>query len=630
MTNTYNTLNPLGSTSAKDLSDNASNFDEGMNSLSPSFYDRFKRRRETWAGMEKMVSDFLEAMGFEATHLVYVDGTPMTVLRPTQLIDRAGSVYKVKQPASFPVVLSGTWATDQLLLVDVGDGSLRAALALATGAGMVGFSGSETYALNTVGATLKEVDRRIDFEVHFDDFSGVVGDDANDDTAGMQAAILAVATAGGGTVRGSAGKKYYIPGTLLTSSNVTIDFGGAIIRSNRAGGTNATFATATLEGGVLVDNRAAADDIKLVEFAHITNLRAKDAHCLFDFKNWIIGCSVSNIKTTNCRQVIQANRCFYSRWVNIAAVGGSLSDVPTYHFKDQNNAVYLNRLSATTIWGYAFTGGSSAVHIDTCTYEGGQLGFYVEGENHGFTWTSLYSEAVQGVLFNFSDCTYISYKIQGSYLNYVDVVLRDPEGAGAICEGIWDQSNDLVNVGVTVGGFLYRGLIYKRGARSAASLDLPTSFGAEATLPSNIISDVSGMGTARKISVREGVSAGDVLSKGVLLGGVIPLHYSGDMGRTFANQVAFSSHQKAAGTTVLIDTRIIMRDTVFAKYNVIITDSVGTYNLFGDIYGVHVKQQDSSGKTAVVSTGTNGLRLELGGFSIPGSYTCTGTVQLCT
>jgi hypothetical protein len=138
MTNTYNTLNPLGSTSAKDLSDNASNFDEGMNSLSPSFYDRFKRRRETWSGMEKLVHDFLEAMGFEATHLVYVDGSPLTVLRPTQLIDRAGSVYKVKAPAVFPVMLTGTWATDHLLLVDVGDAALRMAIASSSGGGMVG------------------------------------------------------------------------------------------------------------------------------------------------------------------------------------------------------------------------------------------------------------------------------------------------------------------------------------------------------------------------------------------------------------------------------------------------------------------------------------------------------------
>lgn len=138
MTNTYNTLNSLGSTSPKDLFDNASNFDEAMNSASPSFYDRFMQRRETWSGMQKMVADFLEAQGFEATHLQYVDGNPLTVLRPTQLIDRAPSVYKVKAPATFPVNLTGTWATDQLLLVDVGDASLRASLASPAGGTMVG------------------------------------------------------------------------------------------------------------------------------------------------------------------------------------------------------------------------------------------------------------------------------------------------------------------------------------------------------------------------------------------------------------------------------------------------------------------------------------------------------------
>jgi hypothetical protein len=144
MTNTYNTLNPLGSTSPKDLFDNASNFDEAMNSLSPSFYDRFSKRRETWAGMEKMVSDFLEAMGFEATHLVYVDGVPLQVDRPTQLIDRAPSVYKVEAPATFPVNLTGTWATDQLLLVDVGDAALRTSLAAGNGSTLVGWDRSAT------------------------------------------------------------------------------------------------------------------------------------------------------------------------------------------------------------------------------------------------------------------------------------------------------------------------------------------------------------------------------------------------------------------------------------------------------------------------------------------------------
>lgn len=209
MTNTYNTLNALGSSAAKDLFDNASNFDEGMNSLSPSFYDRFKRRRETWAGMEKLVNDFLEAMGFEATHLVYVDGSPLTVLRPTQLIDRAPSVYKVKQPASFPVNLTGTWATDQLLLVDVGDASLRSELAGDTGFSMVRNNGGAT------GEVSVGVDDLLINSVNVKRF-GAVCDGVTDDTAAVQAAVNYCATFPNWPA-------LEIPGTCKLTASVNID-----------------------------------------------------------------------------------------------------------------------------------------------------------------------------------------------------------------------------------------------------------------------------------------------------------------------------------------------------------------------------------------------------------------------
>jgi hypothetical protein len=152
---TYFTGNPIGSTAVQDLYDNAQNFDLLLLGSAASYLDRLGVLRQSWAGMQQLVNDFIVSMGFEATHLVYVDGSPLVVDRPTQLIDRAGSVYKVKMPATFPVNLSGTWATDQLLLVDVGDASLRAILAAAGGAGLVGYGDGETYTAGTVGAKLQ-------------------------------------------------------------------------------------------------------------------------------------------------------------------------------------------------------------------------------------------------------------------------------------------------------------------------------------------------------------------------------------------------------------------------------------------------------------------------------------------
>lgn len=122
---TYNTMNPVPSADARDRYDNSQVFDELMNGAAPNTPDRLGVLRQSWSGMEQSFNQFLINSGFEANHLVYVDGSTLDVDRPTQLIDRAGSVYRVKMPASFPVELTGTWATDEALLVDVGDDALR-------------------------------------------------------------------------------------------------------------------------------------------------------------------------------------------------------------------------------------------------------------------------------------------------------------------------------------------------------------------------------------------------------------------------------------------------------------------------------------------------------------------------
>jgi hypothetical protein len=144
MTNTYDTSNePLGSTAVKVLYNNASNLDDALNAFVRTWIDRFGRTRTTWYGFEQAFNDFLVSSGFEAIHLVYVDGTPLQVDRATQLIDRDGSIYRVKMPAEFPVNLTGSWVTDAPLLVDVGDASLRQELAAPGGGALVHGAGRD-------------------------------------------------------------------------------------------------------------------------------------------------------------------------------------------------------------------------------------------------------------------------------------------------------------------------------------------------------------------------------------------------------------------------------------------------------------------------------------------------------
>lgn len=126
---TYNTKNPVPSGSAYDRYDNTQVLDELVNSSSVTTPSRLGILLQTWAGLVSSFRNFMQSFGYEALHLTYVAGSPLTVSRPTQLIDFNGSAYAVKQPAVFPVNLTGTWAADSVKLVDVGDAALRSQLA---------------------------------------------------------------------------------------------------------------------------------------------------------------------------------------------------------------------------------------------------------------------------------------------------------------------------------------------------------------------------------------------------------------------------------------------------------------------------------------------------------------------
>jgi hypothetical protein len=141
---TYNTGNPVPSADARDRYDNSQTLDEALNSSSVSTVNRVGIPIKTWAGLETDFSQLLANSGFETPPLVYVDGSPLQVDRPTQIIERAGNLYSIKLPSSFPVALSGNWAADEPLLVVRGDQSLRQELqgAVSDGEGAALVSGA--------------------------------------------------------------------------------------------------------------------------------------------------------------------------------------------------------------------------------------------------------------------------------------------------------------------------------------------------------------------------------------------------------------------------------------------------------------------------------------------------------
>lgn len=155
----YNTGNRVGSTSPKDLSDNAQNLDLLLLGDDPSYQDRKGVPRKSWKGMEaEYVSDhlrratefhaaqtdretkfsaFMNASGYE----VPVPYAPGLILeRATQTVTYLGKKYRAK--GQFLPLITTAWVADEPKLKLIGDDSLRQELAFSTDpmkmAGMVG------------------------------------------------------------------------------------------------------------------------------------------------------------------------------------------------------------------------------------------------------------------------------------------------------------------------------------------------------------------------------------------------------------------------------------------------------------------------------------------------------------
>lgn len=93
----FNTGNPVGSTDARDLSDNAENFDQFANGTLSAYDDRLGKSRKSIAGMESDFADFLASSGYEFLG-DYAAG--ITVTAYNQVIRETGEFWRALAGAS--------------------------------------------------------------------------------------------------------------------------------------------------------------------------------------------------------------------------------------------------------------------------------------------------------------------------------------------------------------------------------------------------------------------------------------------------------------------------------------------------------------------------------------------------
>ncbi|WOJ29006.1 hypothetical protein R1917_13700 [Citrobacter koseri] len=144
---TYNTGNPLGSAAAKDLYDNAQNFDHLSNDrVNETWDDRFGVPRLTWHGMEQRYKTALVNLGLNPVG-TFQGGAVINSAGDIIQDETTGAWYRWDDLATLPKTVpsgstpdsSGGTGVGKWLAVDVSD-VLRGDLAKQTGAGLVGAS----------------------------------------------------------------------------------------------------------------------------------------------------------------------------------------------------------------------------------------------------------------------------------------------------------------------------------------------------------------------------------------------------------------------------------------------------------------------------------------------------------
>jgi len=491
---------------------------------------------------------------------------------------------------------------------------------LPAGASYIGYNEGSTGAVNrTVQTKLQE-------SISVKDF-GAKGDGSTDDTAAFNAAILAVAIAGGGTII-APNANYYIAGTILLPSNIHLDLMNSTITGAGIGSSGDLFQSAYLSGGTIITNIGTSAESHLVQQTIVTNAIINNCGKAFNIYNFVDNCEISNIKFNNCTYAIYSDSCFYCRFINLFSRGSASSATnAAFYFANYVNVQAIESVFVTgrTI-GIEVTGGANGLVLQSCSAEECATGMLVNGQNGPLKFDTCYFEANTSIgldLGNSGSKNPVTIDNCWFYGN-ATAINGTPVNAG---EALIINANNTflnnttnINIVDTIADKSNISLVSGSYPDNAVPPALPSGY--NLVPQSNVDYKITIFNSATGLPIIKSAVHGPTL---------IAFENEGNPGAPEAGTVSFCSNSKSSGTTfsVYVDTSIVYQEfNSLLVYRFEVIDNVSTYKMFGLVFGDSVTVLDSTGKTVSVSNNGGNVRLTLGTFSHPsGSYQITGVVR---
>lgn len=469
------------------------------------------------------------------------------------------------------------------------------------------------------GAAQTNVQAKLRESVSIKDFGDGVSASA------LSAAVLHVALSGGGRVIVPAGN-YTWTTTTIIPSNVEIDLCGSVITGPGIGSVTDLFQSGYLSGGALVTNIGTPDESNLVLGAQVKNGRIENCGTAFRLFNFLWNSEVSNIQFQDCATCVDADRSFYGRFINLTSrgnAGGSLA--PAFKFSDFVNIMTIEgvRASDRSSVGIFLFGAANGQKLLNCAAENCAIGIETEGQTGPLEFDTCYIESCSVSGLNIKNAGVASsISISNGWFNNCAVGIS-VNSLG--CRLYVDVVTEFLACPTKI--------FHNSAANALGKISIPQNAIADSGYPA--------LPTGYTLENKVGIdfqeilfdsSTGDAFALANAYGGyLVPFEYDGNPGTPKGNTVLFCQHSKSAGTSfsVYIDTKIAYKTlSSLLVYRIEINDNIGSFQLYGLIFGDQANPLDSTGKTVTVSNNGGFMRIEIGTFSSPTEiYTCTGVLR---